>query len=133
MGPEVFDRDLPALGRVVGQDLRDLILEADLALLDQQEDGDGRELLGDRAQAEDHVGRDRHAELEVGQAVALAEDRPAALADDDGRSGLSGLVDGGHHGVDLRGQVVRDRRPGRKGPGERAERSEGQDDESESR
>jgi hypothetical protein len=43
-------------------------------LLGEHQDGDGRELLRDRAQPQDVLGLQGHAQLEVGHAVCLAED-----------------------------------------------------------
>ncbi len=72
MAEQVFDLDLRALlGRILRQDLGDLLVEPQLALLGELEDGDGGELLGDRADPEDHVGLDRHSQLDAGEPAAL--------------------------------------------------------------
>jgi hypothetical protein len=42
-------------------------------LLDQHQDRHGGKLLGDRRQPKHHIGRERHAQLQVGEAIGAAE------------------------------------------------------------
>ncbi len=76
-----------SLRRIVGQELRHLIVERELAVLLEEQDTGGRELLGHRTNFVGRPGRRFHIEFEVGQAVPLQEDRLAALDDGHGRSG----------------------------------------------
>jgi hypothetical protein len=71
VGEEVFEGDRLAVGREVRQETGDRVGKRELAALGEEEDRGGGELLGDRADLEDVLGRDRHAELDVGEPVAL--------------------------------------------------------------
>ena len=73
MGEQVLDRDLPPVRRVVGQVLRDVLLDPELPPLGQHQDGRRRELLGDRSELEHHLGPVGHLKLHIGEAVPLAQ------------------------------------------------------------
>ena len=73
---------LPGLG-VIGEDIGERVVEGELPVLDEQEDGGGGELLGDGADAVDGRGARGDFPLEVGVAIALGEPCLAALGDPD--------------------------------------------------
>lgn len=75
VGEQVVDRHpVAGVGRIVGQVLRDRVVERQLAFLHQLEDERGGELLRDRPQAKLGVGRVGHVPLHVGHPVAFLED-----------------------------------------------------------
>jgi hypothetical protein len=89
---QVLDRDLLPLRRVVGQELGDVVAQRQLALLLQHHDRHGGELLGERGDAEHHLGPDRQVELQVGHAVAFPEEHLSVLHHDDRGAGGGRLV-----------------------------------------
>ena len=83
--------------------LFDQIVRLELAALLQQQDGGCGELLGDRAQAELSGGSIRYLPLQVGEAVALVEQRFAAACHQHrshecmiGKIGLNDLLHAGN-------------------------------------
>jgi hypothetical protein len=79
---EVVDGDgLPRLG-ALRDVLADRVRDGEPAALLQEEDGRGRELLGDGAEAELGLRRVRHVQLVVRHAVALAEEHAAVARDE---------------------------------------------------
>ena len=93
------------VGGVVGEVLGDVVLDPQLAALLEQQDRRRRELLGDRAELEHHLGSHRPRELQVGHAVPLAEHDLAVLDDDRGRPRLAGGEGGGERLVGVGGEV----------------------------
>ena len=107
VGEQVVDRDLvPRLGRV-GQVFLDLVLDVQLAPLLEDHDGHGRELLGDRPQAELGLGRVGHVMLQVGHAVALAEEDLAVASHQDRAAEMVALDPRGHVFLDPGRELVR--------------------------
>ena len=102
VGQQVLDRDRLAAGRVVGQELRDRVRDRELAFLDEHQEGDRRELLRHRADAEHHVRLDRYAQFEVRHAVGRAAEDLALPGHDDGHAGFAGLGRGAEQLVDCR-------------------------------
>ena len=82
-----LDRHLETPGVVVRQVLAQIGRQIQLSLLDQQHGGGGRELLGDRPDAVDGVGRRGHVVLEVRIAETVREDDLAALLHPDREPG----------------------------------------------
>src|SRR5436853_6187550 len=70
----------PALRRVL-QVFRGPVVHRQLAVLSQQQDARGRELLGQRSNLENGLRPDRHVQLDVGQAIGADADT-LAVADD---------------------------------------------------
>ncbi|EEF93638.1 hypothetical protein CATMIT_01731, partial [Catenibacterium mitsuokai DSM 15897] len=64
----------------LGHVLAHVVVERELAVAFQQQHRGGGELLGGRADVEHGVGADRHAQFQVGLAVALVE-RDRAVAE----------------------------------------------------
>src|SRR5262245_26789331 len=85
MGQQVVNGHLVAAG-IVRDKLGKLGRWVELSVFMQFEDGCGRELLADRPDAELRLRRDRHAMLEVGQAVALFTKNLAIFGNQDSRS-----------------------------------------------
>ena len=99
---QVAHRDPVPLRRIVGEELLQRVVERELSLLHQPHDRCRGELLGDRADAVDRLGRRRHVVLEVGEAVSLGEDGAAVLHDRDRDAGGAMLGDcGGGDRVDV--------------------------------
>ncbi len=114
MGEEVEDGDLVPGGGSVGEVGFDGIAGFDFAALFEQEDAGRGELLGDGAEAEFGGGRIGDIPLQVGGAIALAEDYLAAARD----QGCSHELVVGHEGLDdfiHPGGVLREARTGKKG------------------
>ena len=88
------------MGRVGGKVLADGIAQRQLPVLDEEQRRHGGELLRHRADREHGLGRDGDGVLEVGDAVALAEDRLTAFDDDEGGAGLAGREVASHDAVD---------------------------------
>ena len=81
---QVVHGDSMPLCRVVGEELGQVVVEAQLATLYELHDRGGGELLGDRAEAIDGLRRRIDLVLEVGGAVALGDDDIASLLHADG-------------------------------------------------
>ncbi len=92
------DGDAPPVRRCAREVLRQRVVEAEPAVLGEQQDAGGGELLADGAGLEDRAGRDRHAVLEVRLAVALFLDDPS-VAHDQQRESRD--VPGGHLRLDV--------------------------------
>jgi hypothetical protein len=93
---------LAVLGEV-REVLADLVVEAQLAVLDEQHRGGaGGDRLGERGEVEDGVGRHRLARrFDLARAVRLAvKDLPVAHHQDDGAGGALVVDRGGDGGVD---------------------------------
>ena len=91
MGQQVTKRDgVPGLRRA-RQILADLVVHRQLAVLDQQHDGGGDELLAQRADLENGVGPGGDAVFDIGETVALDLDRDSVL-DDRNRHGRHVLL-----------------------------------------
>src|SRR6185437_8742760 len=73
-------RDVPA----------DVVIEPNLALMCEHEDGHSRELLGDRGEVERRVRRNGHAEIQIGEAIALLVNRPQISRDTERTTGPRG-------------------------------------------
>jgi hypothetical protein len=97
VGEQVADRDgRRAAGRLdadVAQPLRDRVVEAEAALLDELHHGDRGHRLRDRADAEHRAGVHRPARLRVGEAEADEAVERAVADDADGQTGERVLVD----------------------------------------
>ena len=78
---QVAHGDGPERLRGLRKVLRDRVLQADLALLDERHHRGRRELLAEGAGLEDRVGPHGHAVLDVGEAVALGLDHRAVIHD----------------------------------------------------
>src|SRR5207249_6952147 len=80
---------------------RDLVVDGQLAVLGEQQDAGGDELLGDGANGEARLRSDGAAALEGSLAVALDEDGLAVAQNDEREADESLLLDlGGDVGVD---------------------------------
>ncbi len=66
---------------IVGQELRQLVVERQLFVFGQHHDGRGGELLGDRAQPIDRLGRGRHVVFQIGEAIAAGQHDVPVLDD----------------------------------------------------
>ncbi len=123
VGQQVLDRDLFPLARRVLQVARNRRVERDLAVVDQQHDGGGREQLGRRADAEHVFGPDRHAQFHVRHAVGLAQQRPAVLEHQRRHAGQLGLEAAGDDAVErvLERNLVPWRGHGRSGKAQQQE------------
>src|SRR5690606_31662300 len=86
---QLGDGDVPAAG-IVGQVAAERIVERDPAFVHQPEHAGGGELLGDGADAEDMVGRQRYAKLDAGHAARAAVDHLVAARDQHGHAGAVG-------------------------------------------
>ena len=85
-----------------GQVARDRGVPFDLALLDQEAQGRGREDLGVRGDAEERPGVDGGLFAELANAEALGQDDPAVLDHGDGHAGhLECLHGPGDDGVEV--------------------------------
>src|SRR5579864_7271323 len=73
------------------QILSNIVVESQLAMLVEEQDGRSRELLGARRQLKDRLGRDGLLVLEMGPAVALLKNHLAMLEDEHGCSWRVGL------------------------------------------
>ena len=93
---EIVDRDALAVVGQLGDVLADVVVERDAALLDEQRDRRGGELLRHRAHDERRSRRDRHAVLDVRRPVALLHHDLAVLKHPDG---AAGRVRGGVPGI----------------------------------
>src|SRR5678815_5436129 len=84
----MFDRDLAAAGRVIGNEPGDVVLKAQLALFRQLQDGHGGELLGDRTDLEYGSNVQGHVELHIRQSECPGVDHTAIACDQNGRARL---------------------------------------------
>ena len=96
----------------LGQMLADVIVERQLAVLLQQQNGKRRELLRDRRDVKNGVGLDRAALLEIGHAVGLLVNQFPVAHDADRTARRRRLVPAGEQLVHLVGQFVRPTRRG---------------------
>ena len=74
----------------VGEPLRDVVVEGELPFVAELQDGDGGELLGDGADLEHRVHRQRNVPFDVRLAVALEEQ--GVVAPDDGGGDADGAI-----------------------------------------
>jgi len=81
----------------------DVVVEGELALCLQEQDGEGGELLGHGGDVEDGLGSDGDVVIEVGHAVAVGVDDLAVFVDAEGAAGGVGAVPLGEELVDLGG------------------------------
>ena len=86
----------------------DIVVEGELALLLQQEDGERCELLGHGGDVEDGLRGDGDVVVEVGHAVAALVDDAAVLVDAEGAAGGFGVVVLREDFVDLGGGFGRE-------------------------
>jgi hypothetical protein len=101
---EVVQRDGRFVGGNGGNVAGQGVLDVQLAVHLQTQDRGGRELLGDRADRVDDIGRHRQPALAVGEAVALAQ-QDLAAAGHEHRAGVAGR---GEPGVGLAADLARD-------------------------
>nr|WP_240639720.1 hypothetical protein [Pseudofulvimonas gallinarii] len=76
--------------RIVGQEPAERIVQRDLALVDQLQQAGGGELLGHRTDAEDVVGRQRHAQFDARLAARAAIQDLVAPRHEDRHAGAIG-------------------------------------------
>jgi hypothetical protein len=86
VGEQVPNRDGLAVGRELGEDLTERLVVAEFAVVDQQHDGHGSELLGAGGEAEVGGLVDGREAVEVGDAIALFKHCAAVLFDQDGHA-----------------------------------------------
>ena len=86
------DGDFVAAGQA-GNVLADWVVERELALLLQQQDGGGGELLGDGPDGVAHVGGGGSWRIETRFAVCMCVDQLATFDDGDGCGGDAGLFE----------------------------------------
>ena len=103
---QVTQRDGPAVDGHLGDVLADVVVERELAVLHEEQDGERRELLGDGADVEDRVRADGDVVLEAREAVAAGEGELAGAVDGDRAAGGGGLGVVGEEGVDFRREGV---------------------------
>ncbi len=121
VGENLADGDFVAAGEA-GDVFADRVVEGEFALLLQEQDGRGGELLGDGADGVAHVGRGGDGRIETRVAVGVGVNQLAAFDDGDGCGGDAGLLEdvvrdavdagfqGGVEGVDgLRMKLERNR------------------------
>ena len=88
----MIDRDLVPVCRVVGQKLRDRVIDRQFAALLQEHYRGARKLFRNRSHAEYRVGRDWNAMLDVGQTVSsLVHDLAAVEYHDRGARPVAGV------------------------------------------
>ena len=103
VGEQVTDRDPLPVRREGRNEVGERVLVTQLAVAHEQHDGSGRELLGDRGQAESRCRVDPLARAQVAHTVAALEDGLAVLAHEHREPGLVApdepLEDGGRGGL----------------------------------
>ena len=80
---QVTERDGVSFRRIVGEELRQVIFEGELALLDQTHNRGGGELLGDGADPENRVDVRNHVVLDLGSTVPSCEQDLTVSCDGD--------------------------------------------------
>jgi hypothetical protein len=81
---QVFNGDIArALNVERGQVLRDVVVQLDLPVIDQHQDGGPDQGLGHRAHAEDAADLHGHLRLAVAPAVGLVQDRVSVFDDEE--------------------------------------------------
>ncbi len=96
---QLADGDCVSVSREVRKDVREMVLVAQLAIVNQQHDRHGGELLANRSQAKVRFRTDLLQGSQVGYAIAFSEYRPAFL---DYEHRATGIV----HGDEFRKQAV---------------------------
>src|SRR5688500_1298389 len=112
----------------VGEPLRDLVIEAQLACVAELQECGGGELFGDGSDLEDRVNRQRDVPFDVRLAVSLEQQGVVALDDRGGDADRAVLEDAGaSQGVELpdEGSTIRLRSSGRDTGPEEDERRQG--------
>ena len=104
---QVPDRDRRAEVVQLRQVFADVVVQRQLAVLLQEQDGERGELLGDGRDVKDCVGTDAGALFEVGQAVRLLVDQFPVAHHADGTPGRCLGVPAGEHLVHAVGQLIR--------------------------
>ena len=96
--------DLFPAGKV-GKEARERVVDGELFILGEAQDGGGGELLGDRADAEFRRRRGGDMAFEIGEADGLFVNDPAIARDERGNGDGLGLREFGEPGINLRGGI----------------------------
>ena len=96
---ELAQRHGTGVGRQLGDELADAIIEGEPAIAGEQQQCEGGELLGGRREVEHGVGVDAHALLDVGEAMAGGMHELAAFNDANRTARLNAAFELFKHGV----------------------------------